>query len=142
MEDRHQPKPCPVCGKMFGPLHQDSPNRILRSKARYMFTLRRYCSASCAGYGQRHDPGRKAKTRTAASKTARRLKPPRPCERCGETRRSQVHHRDRDFMNNALDNLERLCQWCHGQEHAIEIRARAARGWEIRRERYGPTGVS
>ena len=43
-------------------------------------------------------------------------------------------------MNNALENLERLCHWCHGQEHAAEIKARSARSWEIRRERYGPTG--
>jgi hypothetical protein len=36
--------------------------------------------------------------------------------------------------------LERLCHWCHGQEHAAEMKARSARGWATRRERYGMGG--
>jgi len=106
----------------------------------YMFKLRRYCGFACQSAAMRKRP--EEVTRGIASRHARRLKPAQPCERCGTKRRSQVHHKDRNYLNNALENLERLCHWCHMQEHAPEIQARSARGWQTRRERYGTGGHS
>lgn len=40
-----------------------------------------------------------------------------PCERCGETRKLEIHHKDDDHGNDALDNFERICHPCHAQEH-------------------------
>ena len=113
---------------------------MVRARERYRFKSLTYCKPACQGLAQRIDPQRRAKTRSGSSNTAKRLKPYQPCERCGETRRSQVHHKDRDYMNNELSNLERLCHWCHSKEHAPEIKARSARMWETRRARYGPGG--
>lgn len=135
-----QLKPCVVCGVLFGPARQDSVSAQARAKGRWAHKRRRFCGSKCQGMAQRLDPDRRAKTRAGAAKMANRLKPKAPCERCGETRSSQLHHKDRDFMNNALENLERLCRWCHASEHGPDRAAYAARGWATRRERYGPGG--
>jgi hypothetical protein len=29
-----------------------------------------------------------------------------------------VHHKDEDWQNNSLDNLERLCRLCHKELHS------------------------
>src|SRR5688572_13101342 len=99
-----EPKTCPVCLKTFamGPIK--NPDRI--GQERYSFRKKTFCSPKCQGAAHRMDPKRQAKSRSGASNTAKRLYPKRPCERCGETRQSQVHHKDRNYMNNALDNLE------------------------------------
>jgi hypothetical protein len=76
-----------------------------------------------------------ARTHSGAMAYARRHCLKRPCDRCGETRQSQVHHKDRNRLNSATENLERLCVWCHGAEHASDKRANAIRGWETRRAR-------
>ena len=39
------------------------------------------------------------------------------CERCGSSKKIQVHHVDRNPHNNSLDNLEILCLSCHKAEH-------------------------
>jgi hypothetical protein len=41
------------------------------------------------------------------------------CERCGFSLTAilQVHHKDRNHSNNALNNLELLCPNCHATEH-------------------------
>lgn len=45
------------------------------------------------------------------------------CERCGfvpeHARQMDVHHRDRDRLNNVPENLETLCANCHRLEHAV-----------------------
>ena len=50
-------------------------------------------------------------------KQARRKKPRLTCEKCGQTRQLEVHHRDRKATNNALHNLQVLCLRCHRKEH-------------------------
>jgi hypothetical protein len=60
-----------------------------------------------------------------AHQEARRLKPPGPCENCGEQeKRTDVHHRDHNWKNNALDNLKRLCVSCHKLVHDRAKRCR------------------
>ena len=39
------------------------------------------------------------------------------CERCGSTRNVDVHHKDRNHLNNTPENLELLCRSCHMKEH-------------------------
>jgi hypothetical protein len=128
------PKTCPICLQVFRMPPIKNPKRT--SQERHAFRKRTYCSHACQSTAARQPP----KTRAIAGKQARILKPFQPCERCGSHRRSQVHHKDRNPMNNALDNLERLCHWCHAAEHAPEIKARAAQGWITRRQRYGQNG--
>lgn len=45
---------------------------------------------------------------------------PKVCERCGYDKHEAaiiVHHRDRNRMNDAEENLEVLCENCHAIEH-------------------------
>jgi hypothetical protein len=46
---------------------------------------------------------------------------PKACNRCGfdNEQALEVHHRDRDRLNNDLSNLEILCANCHTIEHKI-----------------------
>lgn len=51
---------------------------------------------------------------------ARMVCPPAPCAVCGSTKLSNVHHIDWDRENNAAENMERLCNFCHLKHHSIE----------------------
>lgn len=46
------------------------------------------------------------------------------CERCGHKDRWNSplarHHKDRNRLNNTLDNLEVLCPTCHAVEHNLD----------------------
>lgn len=44
------------------------------------------------------------------------------CERCGYNKREilQIHHRDRNKLNNELANLELICPNCHYEEHLLK----------------------
>lgn len=109
-------KPCDHCGKMMY-VKNSSSSRSLSGN--------NFCSRSCA---------------TAANNTAYRSKEghplwaggatkyralafselPRKCARCDYAEVVdilQVHHKDRDRRNNAVDNLELLCPTCHVLEH-------------------------
>jgi 5-methylcytosine-specific restriction protein A len=55
------------------------------------------------------------------------------CERCIKPRPAElVHHRDRNPRNNAQENLESLCQYCHEIEHKDERWRGRAKSSEVR----------
>lgn len=103
-------KPCVVCGKLI--LAQ------LNKKT---------CSRSCANVHRAgikyklNSPRDKVKSRRALKLRLLKLKG-KLCERCGYQKFEilQVHHKDRDHMNNDLDNLELICPNCHYEEHYLE----------------------
>lgn len=66
----------------------------------------------------RRAPG---KSRSALSRRAKKFRLSR-CERCSQTSGLHVHHKDKDWTNNDIGNLETLCQKCHLQEHWSEWR--------------------
>ena len=71
-------------------------------------------------YGRMYDPVEGAK-RIAfrRSKTYRHtLKTMGFCSECGSTSQLCVHHIDRNFENNALDNLTVMCRPCHSAHHS------------------------
>jgi hypothetical protein len=39
------------------------------------------------------------------------------CVRCNSIENLQIHHKDRDRLNNQLTNLELICERCHFAEH-------------------------
>ena len=41
------------------------------------------------------------------------------CNRCGDTEQLLVHHVDGDHFNNAISNLEVLCNHCHSRHHKL-----------------------
>lgn len=39
------------------------------------------------------------------------------CDHCLKIRATQIHHKDRNKRNNAIENLSLLCKACHRKEH-------------------------
>ena len=39
------------------------------------------------------------------------------CEECGATERLHRHHKDKDKMNNVIENIQVLCSCCHRLKH-------------------------
>lgn len=50
------------------------------------------------------------------------------CNRCGYTKQTEIHHKDRNRSNSAKNNLERLCPNCHAEEHRNDVKEWAKRG--------------
>ena len=115
-------KKCLVCGTWYKPLHQDDDDAGRRARERWRFKARRVCGPVCRGVMKRHPP----QSAAIGRQQARRLLPPQPCQQCGETRQSQIHHKDGNPLNNDLGNLERLCLWCNRKTQRGK-RARVAR---------------
>ena len=42
------------------------------------------------------------------------------CEDCGQKDWLSIHHKDRNHLNNEVENLRFLCSHCHGKEHGPE----------------------
>ncbi len=85
------------------------------------------CSRSCANknrIGIKYKQNRpKDKVKSYKALKIRLLKQRgRVCERCGYSKYEilQVHHKDRDRVNNNLDNLLLICPNCHFEEHYLE----------------------
>lgn len=107
---------CPTCGRDF----QTKPCKMRMGQ--------RYCSRSCAQviprpwnignqYACRGDRG----TRAAYMYRARQLtKHVEQCERCDRPA-ELTHHKDENWRNNTLTNLERLCRPCHVAHHRKEL---------------------
>ena len=91
-----------------------------------VFEARKYCSRLCSKADQR---GRRITADNVsyggAHRWARTLCPPGPCASCGKDGKTEVHHKNRNWRDNSLGNLERLCQPCHIKVHRPK-RARAA----------------
>lgn len=103
--------PCLECGKLL--------------LTRYN---KKTCSRACAN---KHRAGikyklagpRKDKVKNYKSLKIRLLtQRGKTCERCGYTKFEilQVHHKDRNHLNNELNNLELICPNCHFEEHLLQ----------------------
>ena len=131
-----QSKRCVVCGSWYSAANQDHEDAGRRARERWRFKARQTCGAIC----QRAMRRQPAKTEASGRQQARRMLPPGPCEQCGETRRSQIHHKDGNARNNDLGNLARLCLWCNRKTMAGQrASAAAALGWATRR---GPREIA
>lgn len=103
-------KPCIICGKS-----------ILSS------ANKKTCSRSCAN---KHREGIKYKINRPRDKVKsyqalkiRLLKiKGKVCERCGYKKYEilQIHHKDKNRLNNDINNLELICPNCHFEEHYLE----------------------
>jgi predicted nucleic acid-binding Zn ribbon protein len=104
--------PCKICGKPI--------------LARFN---KKTCSRSCAnklriGMKYKLNAPRKDNVVTYRIQKARLIQLRGPtCERCGYNRIGilQVHHKDQNRQNNALNNLELVCPNCHYEEHYGEV---------------------
>jgi hypothetical protein len=80
-----------------------------------IFCRRKYCDRLCMAA----DMVRPSVTKSTHHMRARKHRKS-ACERCGGTARLNAHHKDRDYTNNAPDNIETLCVWCHQGDHGPE----------------------
>lgn len=100
-------KCCQRCGKV---MRRTRYGNQLEDAA--VFRKRRFCSRHCA-----NSRGNWGRSSTARHREAQKSVKP-VCEKCNTPhRRLHVHHRDGDYQNNALDNLQTLCPSCHKREH-------------------------
>lgn len=83
------------------------------------FNQRKYCSLKCsntaAGKERESMPTESPKT---SRQRARKIVPYCRCEICGKDGYTEVHHIDKNPLNNSPDNLIRLCKSCHSFQHA------------------------
>lgn len=102
-------KPCANCGTPLSRRRYGGQLEDLTA-----FRRRRFCSLSCANT-------RVTLTKHGYSWRARKhLKS--SCEACGETRQLQAHHVDQNKANNAAENIQTLCRWCHDFLHTTAKR--------------------
>lgn len=77
-----------------------------------VFQRRKYCDKRCMAT----DHNEREVGKSAHLWRARRHRRD-ACERCGSTSDLHVHHKDGDWRNDAIDNLETLCGPCHLKHH-------------------------
>lgn len=107
---------CEVCGVEI--VRRRLPCGELMSRS--VFLRRKFCSRVCEGAAFASRPKKANPGWMTAHHHARNIKPTGPCERCGAIKKTDVHHKDGNWRNNALDNLERLCRSCHVKHHKRE----------------------
>jgi len=110
---------CKFCGKEF--YRADSKKKCSKSG---LF----FCSRECKDLAQRIgglkeiQPSHYGRVLSDYRLLAKREKPSECCERCGYGKVPgilQVHHKDRNRLNNSIDNLEIICPNCHQEEHFL-----------------------
>lgn len=89
-----------------------------------VFLKRKYCSKACAAAALSGPRMLPVPSHGTAHKYARLAKPEGSCERCGSNVNVDVHHKDEDWRNNKLTNLERLCRPCHTKHHRQSAKAK------------------
>jgi len=103
---------CEHCGKKLE--RKNLPNGDLEYLIH--FNKRKFCGRECMAksFDKRH-------TGTSWSREhheARQIVGPGPCQRCGRPKAKDVHHRNGDWHDNTLSNLERICRSCHLLAHS------------------------
>ncbi len=78
---------------------------------------KKYCDKECY---RLHRLSMPLTNKSTAHYRARELKSQR-CEECGGTKDLQVHHRDKNPLNDLPENLQTLCSKCHHKMHCEEL---------------------
>ena len=103
-------KRCEFCSKPIGRKRYNG-----RLEGMKEFLRRRFCGLACS------ESKRGPLTKHGYSWRARKhLKP--NCEACGAERKLNAHHVDQNPANNAVENIQTLCKFCHDFWHATQKR--------------------
>lgn len=113
-----EPHYCAYCGKE---LVRKYINGRLEEFA--SFKKRKYCDKVCSdnGFSMKYSTDEFEREYRAAHHTSRNLAKrfldKSHCELCGSTKNLDVHHKDENYSNNNLSNLQILCRSCHIKIH-------------------------
>ena len=107
---------CKYCGKEL--VKKRYSNGCLESDLQ--LSRRVYCDRDCMSkmfvkVGKTNQENRVAHATSRAIN--RRIMKKTECEICGKTGRLDVHHKDGDYTNNTVENLQVLCRSCHMKIH-------------------------
>lgn len=104
---------CEQCGKKL------ERKRLPNGDLEYLihFNRRKFCDLKCMATAFDARPVKNDPGWATAHHHARKLVPVGACEKCGSPDARDVHHRDGNYQNNDLSNLQRLCRSCHSKEH-------------------------
>ena len=109
-------KYCENCGKKL----ERRPLSSGYEEPLFFFNQRKYCSQKCASIAIGKEKVKKATTSPKISRArARKSIPFAPCALCGKTGYTEVHHIDKNPLNNSPNNLIRLCKSCHAKQHRL-----------------------
>src|SRR5690349_18150446 len=89
-----------------------------------VFQRRKFCDRSCMARAFDARPVKESPTTGTAHWHSRKAIPPGPCQQCGKPKASDVHHRNKNWRDNRLENLIRLCRSCHQLAHQERGRCR------------------
>lgn len=114
-----EPHFCKYCGKEL--IRKRAENGRLEDFS--IFKKRKYCNLDCfnnyrwmtfsiENHNQDYRPAH-----STAKKIAKRFLNTECCELCGSTQNIDIHHKDEDYTNNNIDNLQSLCRSCHMKQH-------------------------
>lgn len=105
------PKSCACCGLS---LERKRINGRLEDFG--VFNRRKFCNQDCMAKAMlKDDPRRQAYAIRAREQSLKAA-----CEVCGTTQALAIHHKDRNWRNNAPLNLQTLCNSCHTSLHHSE----------------------
>lgn len=107
------PRPCSWCQK---PLERKRYNGRLEDRS--VFLRRKYCDQRCMARAFDERPVKETPTTGTAHWHSRKAIPKGPCQECGAANATDVHHRNRNWRDNRLENLIRLCRSCHQLAHS------------------------
>ena len=110
-------KYCENCGKKLE--RRSLPNGCEESL--YWFNRRRFCSVLCANQKIAAERLKQPALSPKQSRVrARNSIQNAPCFICGKVGYTEVHHIDKNPMNNDPSNLVRLCKSCHAKQHRMK----------------------
>lgn len=91
---------------------RESPSALAR---------RKFCSLRCSGAQNALRANARGLSWDAAHRRARQIKDPGNCEVCLSSLNIEIHHRNENWRDNTLENLQRLCSSCHKKAHSHKL---------------------
>ena len=86
-----------------------------------VFKRRKYCDRKCMSKAFKEKPKKSNPNWMTAHYHARNLMPKTHCSVCGSHQNLDIHHIDRNWRNNSLENLICLCRSCHIKTHRTKM---------------------
>lgn len=126
---------CSWCGKMFYRVQSKLKPERSRCGLFFCCTEHKNEAQKCGKIVKGNFRGGKSSYREFAMRETKH------CEKCGFTHENlsvlEVHHKDRNRLNNSKSNLIVLCKNCHFLEHANDRKKWFKKGMDKTNKKYG-----